>query len=353
MRAVPVALALAACLATAAQAHEREIVIVKEPNRTTKTITEDGVKIYENTWATRADGKSVELGPGWLKKGAGGSWMGGSAPPPSPPRMAPPRVQPVTRTPPRARPASQRPASQAASVALSLVGVRYKHGGSDPASGLNSVGVPYAFFQKMGVSVSNEMKALYRLGEFQMKTQIQPGDMVFHASAGKHKDLPDMVGIAVNKTEMVYMSFSKKKVIRTSFDSPYWVQRYKGARRVLGTKYATPVGGSPYVPPSQRTFTGVASFYGCGDGFDNSGTASGEVFDAMKMTAAHKTLPLQTRLKVTHLGNGRTVNVRINDRGPYVDGRVLDLSCGAARILKMTGAGLATVRAEVIGSRER
>ena len=77
-------------------------------------------------------------------------------------------------------------------------------------------------------------------------------------------------------------------------------------------------------------------------------TASGEIFDMTRMTAAHRTLPRGTQLQVVNLQNGRIVRVRVNDRGPYVDGRILDLSREAARALDMEHGGLATVRLEVI-----
>ncbi|GBD25117.1 Endolytic peptidoglycan transglycosylase RlpA [bacterium HR30] len=92
---------------------------------------------------------------------------------------------------------------------------------------------------------------------------------------------------------------------------------------------------------------GVASWYG--PGFHGNPTASGEVFDQYELTAAHPSLPLGTRVLVTNLENGRQVEVRINDRGPFVDGRVVDLSYAAARVLGMTQAGTARVRLEVIG----
>jgi rare lipoprotein A len=91
---------------------------------------------------------------------------------------------------------------------------------------------------------------------------------------------------------------------------------------------------------------GEASFYGKGDGFAGRKTANGEIFDPSAMTAAHKTLPLGTRLKVTNLANSRSVLVRVNDRGPYAKGRILDLSYGAAQRLGMVGAGHARVKLE-------
>ena len=90
---------------------------------------------------------------------------------------------------------------------------------------------------------------------------------------------------------------------------------------------------------------GLASYYGR----EHAGrrTASGEVFDVYGMTAAHRTLPFGTRVRVTNLENGRQVTVRINDRGPFRGGRILDLSYAAARRLGMVGRGIAKVRVAV------
>lgn len=92
---------------------------------------------------------------------------------------------------------------------------------------------------------------------------------------------------------------------------------------------------------------GLASWYG--PGFAGKPTASGERFRPCKRTAAHKTLPFGTRVKVTNLSNGRTVVVRINDRGPFVEGRIIDLSKAAARQLGMLQAGV--VRVEIVVKR--
>jgi rare lipoprotein A len=92
-----------------------------------------------------------------------------------------------------------------------------------------------------------------------------------------------------------------------------------------------------------RSFSGMASYYGSESG---SKTASGQRFNQNAMTAAHRTLPFGTKLKVTH--GSRSVVVTINDRGPFIRGRVLDLSTGAARAVGLTGAGVGRVTAEVI-----
>jgi rare lipoprotein A len=101
------------------------------------------------------------------------------------------------------------------------------------------------------------------------------------------------------------------------------------------------------IGPIRLTLKGVASFYGY-DGSGNS-TASGERFHPEGMTAAHRSLPFGTKVRVTNTRNGKSVVVRINDRGPFIRGRVLDLSVAAARILGMMGSGLAPVKIEVLG----
>lgn len=98
--------------------------------------------------------------------------------------------------------------------------------------------------------------------------------------------------------------------------------------------------------PTAATFApvnvGHASWYG--PGFIGKKTASGAVFDDNKLTAAHKTLPLGSKARVTNLSNGRTVKVEINDRGPYAGNRIIDLSKAAARALEMIDDGVVRVR---------
>ena len=95
-----------------------------------------------------------------------------------------------------------------------------------------------------------------------------------------------------------------------------------------------------------RRESGVASYYG--REFYHRPTASGERFDPKDLTAAHRTLPFGTRVRVTNLANGRRVVVRINDRGPFKKGRVLDVSPAAARKLGFASQGLARVRLDVL-----
>ena len=95
-----------------------------------------------------------------------------------------------------------------------------------------------------------------------------------------------------------------------------------------------------------QTQTGKASFYA--DKFEGKMTASGEKYKHSKLTAAHKTLPFGTKVRVTNLANNESVEVVVNDRGPYVDGRVIDLSKSAAEKLGYVNKGLAEVKVEVI-----
>ena len=96
---------------------------------------------------------------------------------------------------------------------------------------------------------------------------------------------------------------------------------------------------------------GMASWYG--DRFKRRPTASGEPFDPKDITAAHRTLPLGTIARVTNINNGRSILVRINDRGPYAQGRVIDLSRSAAAELGMKQDGVARVRVEVFETDQR
>jgi len=95
---------------------------------------------------------------------------------------------------------------------------------------------------------------------------------------------------------------------------------------------------------------GIASWYGGGDGFDGKPTASGEIYDAGLMTAAHRELALGTVVDVERVDTGRSVRVRINDRGPFVKGRVIDLSKAAADKLGLVGPGIGRVRISLVAA---
>lgn len=97
-------------------------------------------------------------------------------------------------------------------------------------------------------------------------------------------------------------------------------------------------------PNVKRTFTGKASFYS----YRRAKTASGSSFDRDQLTAAHRSLPLGTKVRVTDLATNKSVVIRITDRGPFVRSRILDLSLGAARVLGIEDRGVVEIRAEVL-----
>lgn len=122
---------------------------------------------------------------------------------------------------------------------------------------------------------------------------------------------------------------------------------------VSGTMRPYQIRGQWYRPSEQPNYdqTGLASWYG--DQFNGRPTATGERFDMYALTAAHKTLPLPGLVEVTNLANGRSIVVRINDRGPFVDGRIIDLSRGSADALGMLQQGVGEVRVRYLGPAPR
>jgi rare lipoprotein A len=138
----------------------------------------------------------------------------------------------------------------------------------------------------------------------------------------------------------VVLSNRRKAVVPAAFvHAPLLVLLLTGAACAGGPSPVT----SPELGWSE---TGIASWYG--PGFHGRTTANGETYDMDAMTAAHKELPFNTWVRVESLDNGRAIEVRINDRGPFVRGRIIDLSRAAARQIGMIGTGTARVRVVVI-----
>jgi len=134
-------------------------------------------------------------------------------------------------------------------------------------------------------------------------------------------------------------SSSKPKKTYTSNDPNY----------VHPTMRPYSVFGKRYYPTKVRVgekFTGISSWYG--PNFNGKATSNGEIYNMHALTAAHKTLPMNTKLRVTNLENGKSVIVRINDRGPFVGDRIIDLSNKAAHQIDMVKKGTARVRLEII-----
>ena len=122
-----------------------------------------------------------------------------------------------------------------------------------------------------------------------------------------------------------------------------------------GTSVAPPAPAhpkSPKAPPTPApvgyTEEGNASWYG--NPFNGRHSSNGEIYDMYKLTAAHRTLPFETMVRVTNLNNGKSTTVRITDRGPFVANRIIDLSLAAAREIESIGPGVVPVRVEVLGN---
>lgn len=118
---------------------------------------------------------------------------------------------------------------------------------------------------------------------------------------------------------------------------------FEANRREAATKKHTPFASNKNATETPAASHGLASFY-----TEGTRTASGESFDTHELTAAHPTLPFGTRLRVTNVATGRSVTVRVNDRGPFVPGRVVDVSYSAAEKLGMVGGGIAKVKLDVV-----
>ena len=114
-------------------------------------------------------------------------------------------------------------------------------------------------------------------------------------------------------------------------------------RRVAVAKKHTPFASNKNAAETPVASHGVASFY-----TEGTKTANGEKFDTNELTAAHRTLPFGTRLRVTNVATGQSVTVRVNDRGPFVPGRVVDVSHSAAQTLGMVEGGIAKVKLDVV-----
>jgi rare lipoprotein A len=136
----------------------------------------------------------------------------------------------------------------------------------------------------------------------------------------------------------------------TSEVAPPILDRAPGAYKI-GRPYQ--IGKAWYYPKADYDYdeTGIASWYG--PGFHGKPTANGEAFDQNALTAAHRTLPMPSMVRVTNLDNGRSIKVRINDRGPFKNGRIIDLSRRAADLLGFRRRGTAKVRVEIVRDESR
>nr|WP_319421704.1 septal ring lytic transglycosylase RlpA family protein [Pleurocapsa sp. FMAR1] len=144
---------------------------------------------------------------------------------------------------------------------------------------------------------------------------------------------------------------AKNKQVKFNFDNADSFLDRKTATNIKSAVLQTSAPKKDTVAPKStivaNAFNGNASWYG--PGFDGNMTANGETYDQNALTAAHPTLAFGTRVKVTNLNNDRSVIVKINDRGPYAEGRVIDLSAAAAQSLDMIHSGVAPVEVTVLG----
>uniref|UniRef100_UPI0035B4FA98 septal ring lytic transglycosylase RlpA family protein n=1 Tax=Nitrobacter vulgaris TaxID=29421 RepID=UPI0035B4FA98 len=145
------------------------------------------------------------------------------------------------------------------------------------------------------------------------------------------------INVAANKSELISPGRQgSQEYNRTTI--PFALKR-----RVAVARKHTPFASSKKAAASQIASHGIASFY-----TEGTNTASGDKFNTHELTAAHPTLPFGTRLRVTNVASGQSVTVRVNDRGPYVRGRVVDVSYAAAESLGMVGGGVAKVKLDVV-----
>jgi len=129
--------------------------------------------------------------------------------------------------------------------------------------------------------------------------------------------------------------------------SPRFVEKGSGEKKSAPAERTDP--GKASVNTAGKvllTLEGVASYYA--NDFHGKLTSNGETFDMNSLTAAHRTFPFGTKIRVTNLENGQAVVVRVNDRGPFKEGRIIDLSLGAAREINLIKTGTARVRLEVL-----
>ncbi|WP_421781468.1 septal ring lytic transglycosylase RlpA family protein [Kiloniella litopenaei] len=154
-----------------------------------------------------------------------------------------------------------------------------------------------------------------------------------------------VIGLGLSGCAEIELASHATKTITRS-DTPKTIGRYK-----VGSPYQ--VKKIWYYPAVDYGYseTGIASWYG--PGFDGKQTANGEIYDQYALTAAHRTLPMPSLVRVTNLGNGRSIKLRINDRGPFSNNRIIDVSRRAAQLLGFELQGTAKVKVEILEEESR
>jgi rare lipoprotein A len=171
---------------------------------------------------------------------------------------------------------------------------------------------------------------------------------MYRVSAGSGRNVVRLIALALAAASLAACAQSSV-VSRNSEFKQAAVERHQHTRvattehRVSIVRRHDPYASEKHTGDLKLAPQGVASFY-----TEGQQTANGEKFDPNELTAAHPSLPFGTKLRVTNTANGQSVTVRVNDRGPYVHGRVVDVSYSAARALGMVGSGTAPVKLDVV-----
>jgi rare lipoprotein A len=188
-----------------------------------------------------------------------------------------------------------------------------------------------------------------RLASGRLKAPVGPRAAAPHiipALVGLAGFLAGCAGVDIDKLSVVdprYGMSSSARIIPPGEPIPKGGGTYR-----VGAAYT--IGGKNYVPAEDHDYRaeGLASWYG--EDFHGHQTANGEIFDMNSMSAAHTTLPMPTYVRVTNLDNSKSVIVRVNDRGPYHDDRIIDVSVKTAQLLGFYSTGVARVRVEYVGT---
>ena len=171
---------------------------------------------------------------------------------------------------------------------------------------------------------------------------------MYRVSAGNGPNVDRLIALTLAAASLAACAQSSVVSRRSEFKQAA-VERHQYTRvattehRVSIVRRHDPYASEKHTGDLKLAPQGVASFYN-----EAQQTANGEQFDPNELTAAHPSLPFGTKLRVTNTANGQSVTVRVNDRGPYVQGRVVDVSYSAARALGMVGSGTAPVKLDVV-----
>ncbi|MBI3892537.1 MAG: septal ring lytic transglycosylase RlpA family protein [Candidatus Wallbacteria bacterium] len=256
-------------------------------------------------------------------------------------------------------------------LSVSLLGARYREGGRSREAGFDAGGLISFLYGRAGHAVPSREETLVQAGGRVAVEDLQPWDILVLGPGPAGEDAG--LGLFVGGVDFLLASRKQRTVVVAQLDEDRWRGRLVMGRRLFGApepkrefaghvsrpiavKQEEESGEEPDYRAGKRPAAkragggcvGVASYYGHSDGMSGRRTSSGETLARSSMTAAHRTFPFGTKLRVTNLANGRWVVVRVNDRGPHRRDRILDVSFAAARKLGFLSQGLARVRIEVL-----